>query len=100
VVGAALAGPGWTWEVKAAAALTLLAGLGWKGIAATETEGIEAIRTDFKEDILDSLVLEPVEDSSSTSSSSDGSTKALDEAIEKMMAELGTANAEKADDRP
>jgi hypothetical protein len=61
VVGAALAGPGWTWEVKAAAALTLLAGLGWKGIAETESEGLQAIRDDYKEDILDSLVLEPVD---------------------------------------
>src|SRR5690349_22609603 len=61
VVGAALAGPGWTWEVKAAAALTVLAGVGWRGMAETESEGIQAIRDDYKEDILDSLVLEPID---------------------------------------
>ena len=101
VVGAALAGPGWTWEVKAAAALTVLAGLGWKGISSTESEGIEAIRIDFKEDILDSLVLEPIEDSSGSSSTPDGGTKALDEAIEKIMAELSTPSpTEEAEEKP
>lgn len=61
VVGAALAGPGWTWEVKAAAVVTVVAGLAWKGIADTESEGIKTIRDDYKRDILDSLVLEPVD---------------------------------------
>jgi len=81
VVGAALAGPGWTWEVKAAAALTVLAGLGWKGMAETESEGIKAIRDDYKEDILDSLVLEPVGGDTSDSDNSksfDQLNKALD----------------------
>ncbi len=61
VVGASLAGPGWTWEVKAAAVVTVVAGLGWKGIADTESEGIKTIRDDYKRDILDSLVLEPID---------------------------------------
>lgn len=88
VVGAALAGPGWTWEVKSAAALTVLAGFAWRGIAETETEGIKAIRDDYKRDILDSLVLEPVEEIVSTGRSSDGGKTALDRALDKIMEEM------------
>lgn len=60
VAGAYLAGPGWTWQVKCAAALAVFAGLAWKGISETESESIGAIRDDYKENILDSLVLEPI----------------------------------------
>ncbi|HEX9967229.1 MAG TPA: hypothetical protein VGB06_04740 [Solirubrobacterales bacterium] len=98
VVGAALAGPGWTWEVKAAAALTLLAGAAWKGIAETESEGIQAIRDDFKRDILNSLILEPVESTASTGR--DGGRTVLDRAVEEMMAELTTPTQEDEEGRP
>ena len=85
VVGAALAGPGWTWEVKTAAALTVLAGLGWKGMAETETEGIKAIRDDYKEDILDSLVLEPVGGDTPDSDNSKAFDQ-LNQAIDEILA--------------
>ena len=98
VLGAALAGPGWTWEVKMAAALTVLSGLAWRGIAETESESISTIRDDFRDDILESLVLEPVEGSSPTRSN-DGQTKALDQAIEKIMDELGTPNEGEGGDK-
>jgi hypothetical protein len=95
VVGAALAGPGWTWEVKAAAALTALAGLGWKGMDETESEGIKAIRDDYKEDILDSLILKPVDGAAPLRKASSSSSRksVLDEdtfnqEIDQILAEL------------
>lgn len=60
VVGAVLAGPGWTWEVKATLGLAVMASLAWYGIHETEAEDLKTICEDFKEDILDSIELEQV----------------------------------------
>ena len=57
VVGAVLAGPGWTWEVKAAAGIALVCGLAWRGIRESEAEDLENLCRDYKEDILDSIEL-------------------------------------------
>jgi hypothetical protein len=57
VIGAVLAGPGWTWEVKAAAGIAIVCGLAWRGVRETEAEDIESLCRDYKEDILDSIEL-------------------------------------------
>jgi hypothetical protein len=62
VIGAVLAGPGWTWEVKAAAALAVTCGLAWRAVSETETEDIQSLCNDYKDDILDSIELVPVEE--------------------------------------
>jgi membrane protein implicated in regulation of membrane protease activity len=62
VLGAILAGPGWTWRVKVAAVLAVVCALAWRGIAETESEDIKNLCKDYKEDILDSIELVPVEE--------------------------------------
>jgi hypothetical protein len=66
VVGAVLAGPGWTWPVKAAAGIAIVCGLGWRGVSETEAEDIANLCSDYKSDILDSIELVPVENAEST----------------------------------
>jgi hypothetical protein len=66
VVGAVLAGPGWTWQVKAASGIAIVCALAWRGISDTEAEDITNLCTDYKEDILDSIELVPVEDAESS----------------------------------
>jgi hypothetical protein len=61
VVGALLAGPGWTWQVKAAAGIAVVCGLAWKAVDDTEAEDVQNLCSDYKEDILDSIELVPVE---------------------------------------
>ncbi|HVD86135.1 MAG TPA: hypothetical protein VNB59_01880 [Solirubrobacterales bacterium] len=58
VIGAVLAGPGWTSEVKVAALVSVIALIAWFAVHETESEGISNIRQDFKEDILDSIEFE------------------------------------------
>lgn len=65
IVGAVLAGPGWTWQVKAAAGIAIVCGLAWRGISETESEDIASLCADYKEDILDSIELVPVGDAES-----------------------------------
>lgn len=55
VVGAILAGPGWTTEVKGAATLAIFSGIAWLAIQDTDAESIGGIREDYKRDILDSF---------------------------------------------
>jgi hypothetical protein len=96
VVGAALAGPGWTWEVKTAALLAVVSGIAWKAIAETESESIRTISDDYKEDILDSLVLEPIGTDLPPGAHTDSralTAKDLDEWVESLTREL-----EKPDD--
>jgi hypothetical protein len=66
VIGAVLAGPGWTWQVKAAAATAVACGLAWRGISETEAEGVTNLCDDYKEQILDSIELVPVEEGEGT----------------------------------
>jgi hypothetical protein len=68
VIGAVLAGPGWTWQVKAATALAIACGLAWRGISETEAEDIGNLCKDYKDDILDSIELVPAEEASEAAS--------------------------------
>jgi hypothetical protein len=72
VVGALLAGPGWTWQVKAAAAVAVVCYLAWRGINETEAEDVQNLCSDYKEDILDSIDLVPVAEKAAASSESGG----------------------------
>ena len=61
IIGSVFAGPGWTTLVKSSCALIVLCLLAWKAVSETEMEDIKAIRRDFKENILDSIELVPIE---------------------------------------
>jgi len=58
VIGAVLAGPGWTAAVEAATLLAFVLLLASGAVQRAEAEAISNIREDFKEDILDSIELE------------------------------------------
>lgn len=62
VIGAVLAGPGWTDSVKFATVLALFCLVAWRAVDEKETEALTAIRTDFKREILDSIEFVPVEE--------------------------------------
>lgn len=69
VIGAVLAGPGWTWPVKAAAGIAIVCGFAWRGVSETEAEDIGCLCKDYKEDILDSIELVPIGEAEAGTSS-------------------------------
>lgn len=62
VVGALLAGGGWTTGVKIAAVAGALCLLAWIAIREAESENLDCICRDYKQDILDSIEFVEVEE--------------------------------------